>query len=84
METLQDTFLRTHLDDMAFGYCPSGNIGELRAFGEALLAVATEEQDKRVEVLVRALKRICLNIYGDTVPQVIAGEALFEYEANLP
>jgi hypothetical protein len=30
------------IDDMAFGYCPSGKIGELREFAYALLARAAD------------------------------------------
>jgi hypothetical protein len=33
--------------------------------------------------LVDALERIALNIFGDTTPQVLAGEALDEYQAAM-
>jgi hypothetical protein len=40
------TFTEAQIDDMAFGYCPSGEIGELRAFARALLSPAQQEPAK--------------------------------------
>lgn len=66
------------IDDMAFGYCPSGKIGELREFANALLA----EQTKREEKLVDALRTIVADYsrggYGHFQAKLVAQQALEE------
>lgn len=50
----------SQIDDMAFGYAPSGKIGELREFAEAVLSAAADKlgnaQAARDEVLEQAAK----------------------------
>lgn len=43
------TLSPSEIDDMAFGYCPSGKIGELREFAAALLSAASRQHKQEAE-----------------------------------